>query len=132
MAEHTKLRRSAMLKAVLYIENGDAVATMERDFRGWDKLADFIVQACNTHTAREKLIKDLVTALEEIRDAETDCCPRCEGNGNIYADGNTHYMSEHAPTIPCGNCGGIGQLQPANAQDMARAALEAAKKEMKT
>ena len=83
------------------------------------------------HTVR--LIKDLksindklVEALEKIRDLETDCCPRCEGEGNIYADGKAHYMSENAPTIPCGNCGGSGRILPEDAQDIAVEALKEA------
>ena len=84
--------------------------------------AEFIVRACNCH-------HKLLEALREIRDAETTCCPRCEGNGNLYADGKGHYMHENAPTINCGNCGGSGRLQPANAQDIAADAIAEAEKE---
>lgn len=52
------------------------------------------------------------TALEQIRDLESNCCQHCEGDGNRYADSKSHYMSENAPTIPCGWCGGSGQVLP--------------------
>ena len=83
--------------------------------------AKFLRRACNSHDR-------LLDALREIRDAETTCCPRCEGNGNLYADGKGHYMHENAPTINCGNCGGSGRLQPENAQEIAQAAISLAEK----
>ena len=76
-----------------------------------------------TITTKDHSHDALVEALEEIRDAEDRCCPRCEGNGNLYADGKTHLMSENAPTMACGNCGGSGRLQPENAQDVAAVVL---------
>lgn len=38
------------------------------------------------------------------------CCPRCEGNGRLYADGGRHYPSEHAETTDCPVCDGTGKL----------------------
>ena len=64
------------------------------------------------------------TALERIRDLETECCPRCEGSGNLYADGKAHYMSESAPTILCDSCGGSGRILPEDAQQIAAKALK--------
>lgn len=65
----------------------------------------------------------LVEALEQIRDLETECCSRCEGNGRLYADGKAHFLSENADTILCGNCGGSGRILPDDAQDIAEQAL---------
>jgi len=51
--------------------------------------------------------------VEEIEKILEDCkhsCPVCEGNGSVYADFRAHYPSEHAPTIKCCNCGGIGTV----------------------
>ena len=67
------------------------------------------------------------TALETIRDLETDCCHRCEGNGRLYADGKSHLVIENAPTILCGNCGGSGRILPEDAQDIAGQALKGGK-----
>ena len=86
-----------------------------------NRLAQMVCRDRNSH---DKLLE----ALREIRDAETTCCPRCEGNGNLYADGKGHYMHENAPTINCGNCGGSGRLQPENAQEIAQAAISLAEK----
>ena len=69
-----------------------------------------------TLTQRDKL----VAALEEIRDLETDCCSRCEGDGRLWADGHT---------ISCGNCGGSGRILPENAQDIAAEAIAESEKE---
>ena len=82
--------------------------------------ADYIVQAINSH-------EKFKTALEKIVELETDCCPRCEGNGRLYADGKTHLISENADTIHCGNCGGSGRILPEDAQEIASEALEAEK-----
>ena len=79
--------------------------------------------ACKVEAKLSDTVAALVTALEEIRDAEDRCCPRCEGNGTVYADGKAHLLSEGAPTMLCGQCGGGGRLQPENAQDVAAAAL---------
>lgn len=82
----------------------------------WNKLKDRL----DTSEAREK---DLLEALEQIRDLETECCSRCEGNGRLYADGKAHLPSENADTILCGNCGGSGRILPEVAQDIAEAAI---------
>ena len=71
---------------------------------------------------------ELLAALQEITDGESQCCSRCEGDGELWADGKAHYPSEQRETILCGNCGGSGRLQPENAQDIAQAAISKAKK----
>lgn len=38
------------------------------------------------------------------------CCARCEGNGQLYADGKRHWPSEHARAMDCPACGGTGRL----------------------
>ena len=78
---------------------------------------------CGRLDRAEASNKDLLTALEQIRDLETECCPRCEGNGRLYADGKAHHVSENADTIFCGNCGGSGRILPDNAQEIAEAAM---------
>jgi len=70
---------------------------------------------------------DLMVALEQIRDLESECCPRCEGNGRLYADGKGHLLSENADTILCGNCGGSGRILPEDAQEIAEAAIKKAR-----
>ncbi len=74
--------------------------------------AEFIVRACNN-------FEQLREALRQIAEAESVCCPRCEGDGRLWADGKAHYPSEQRDTILCGNCGGSGYLQPENAKDIA-------------
>lgn len=74
------------------------------------------------------VFEKIKAALEEIRDGERTCCPRCEGNGKLWADGKAHYPSENVDTINCGNCGGSGYLQPENAQEIAEQALAEAEK----
>lgn len=78
---------------------------------------------CDRLDTSESINVDLVEALEEIRDLETECCSRCEGNGRLYVDGKGHLLSENAETILCGNCGGSGRILPENAQEIAEAAL---------
>jgi len=87
-----------------------------------------ISEIVTKYDALKALNDRLKEALKQIRDLETECCPRCEGNGNIYADGKAHYMSENAPTIPCGNCGGSGRILPEDAQIIAEQALKEAEK----
>lgn len=89
--------------------------------KAWASEADHVDQL-------ETLCRQLAEALKQIAEGETSCCPRCEGNGRLYADGKAHYMSEGAPTIFCGNCGGSGRLQPENAQEIAGVVLVDARK----
>lgn len=93
-----------------------------------DLLTLGLLQEKNKYAALKASHKKIVESLEQIRDLETDCCSRCEGEGNIYADGKAHYMSENAPTILCGNCGGSGRILPEDAQDIAEQALKEAEK----
>ena len=83
--------------------------------------------SAEARNALPALLDDLEAArgaLQEIADLEPDCCRRCEGNGNVYADGKSHYMSEGAATIACPNCGGAGHLtDPDAAKDIAAAYL---------
>lgn len=53
------------------------------------------------------ILKD---ALENIASNEGTCCMRCEGNGKLWADGQSHYPSYEGPTVNCGHCGGEGRL----------------------
>ena len=69
-------------------------------------------------------IERLRAALEEIRDLEDSCCPRCEGNGLLYADGKAHLLIENATTIACGKCGGTGRILPVDARDIAEHGLK--------
>jgi len=66
---------------------------------------------------------DLLVALVQIAGLETECCPRCEGDGRLWADGKVHFQSEQRDTILCGNCGGSGRLLPEDAQIIAEAAI---------
>ncbi len=45
---------------------------------------------------------------EEALDGEP--CGKCDGNGNVYADGQAHYMNAGVPTIACPACGGEGRI----------------------
>ena len=85
------------------------------------KYKPYIVHAINSH-------EKLKTALEQIRDLETECCPRCEGNGRLYADGKAHLPSYQGDTIPCGSCGGSGRILPEDAQEIAQQAIKEAEK----
>lgn len=42
--------------------------------------------------------------------AEILGCSRCEGEGQVYADGKAHYCSEHFPTTDCPSCDGTGKV----------------------
>ena len=64
----------------------------------------------------------LEAALVEIGNSEDRICGYCEGEGNRYADGKAHYYSEHAPTIPCPECGGRGRIRDMDSEDMAAVA----------
>jgi len=88
-----------------------------------------LYKACKIIDRAEADKADLLTALEQIRDLDTECCPRCEGSGLLWADGKPHYPSEQVDTIICGNCGGSGRILPENAQDIAIAAIAKANKE---
>lgn len=108
----------------LYPENWtepgqDCIAVLDPDDM---EQARRLVKCWNEHD-------DLVEALERIRDLETDCCQRCEGNGQLYADGKAHFPSEDAPTIHCGNCGGSGRILPEDAQEIAAEILAEAEKD---
>ena len=81
------------------------------------KQADYIVQAINSH-------EKFKIALENIVSLETECCPRCEGSGRLWADGKAHHQHEQVDTISCGNCGGSGRILPEDAQVIASKALK--------
>lgn len=100
-----------------------AVISRGRYEKGDKELQIKVRKLCGIIDRAEAARKDLLEALKQIRDLETECCHRCEGEGNLYADGKAHYMSENAPTIPCGSCGGSGRILPEDAQDIAEAAL---------
>lgn len=85
-------------------------------------IADIATLKAKRHYEPE--IARLRAALEEIADAESESCRRCEGSGRLYADGKAHYPSESIPTIFCPQCGGEGRIPPQGAQEIARRALE--------
>ena len=99
--------------------------------KSWTLLAKGLLEACDRLDSAEASKADLLAALEQIRDLETECCSRCEGNGRLYADGKAHLLSENADTVFCGNCGGSGRILPENAQDIAEAAIAKVKPEEK-
>ena len=37
-------------------------------------------------------------------------CPKCEGNGKVWADGRKHYPFAHVPTKDCPECNGTGKV----------------------
>ena len=78
-------------------------------------------------TAQTEQIKRLREALTTIADSDMPVCNSCEGEGNRYADGKAHYYSEHAPTIPCPECYGVGRIPDLTANDMRELAEEALK-----
>ena len=69
--------------------------------------------------AMERVIRRFAFLTEAEWD--TEMCHSCEGNGNRYADGKTHYPSEHAPTVSCGTCGGSGQIRGEEIKSQVRA-----------
>lgn len=81
------------------------------------------IEACDRLDREVSKKDDLLALLGQIIDLETECCPRCEGNGRLYADGKGHLLSENAETILCGNCGGSGRILPEDAQDIAEVAI---------
>ena len=88
--------------------------------RQWlDKHAD----AWEALEAKLDATKQVIRRFAFLIEAEwdTEMCHSCEGNGNRYADGKTHYPSEHAPTVPCGTCGGSGQIRGEEIKSQVRA-----------
>ena len=85
---------------------------------------DCIVAALAEAVRVEEENKKYKTALESIRDLETDCCSRCEGNGRVWADSKSHYPSHRGGTVSCGNCGGSGRILSEDAQELADQALQ--------
>jgi len=99
------------------IETGKALyETMRRAEHKPSKTVQLLFEACN---ALQKFQK----AMEEIAGLESECCPRCEGKGRLWADGKAHFPYERVDTIPCGRCGGSGRILP-DAQSIARQALK--------
>ena len=39
-------------------------------------------------------------------------CSRCEGEGQLWADGKLHFATAKLPTAPCPNCCGTGEISP--------------------
>ena len=70
-------------------------------------------------------------ALIDISEQEEETCGYCNGSGGRYADGNTHYPSENAPVVPCGQCGGYGKVPPTDAREIALDALAALPERLK-
>ena len=109
-------------------ENGKRIFSGKSSKIFWDavirsKDKDFLYDYGCKAQELEAIKADLLAALEQIRDLETECCSRCEGNGRLYADGKAHYPSENADTILCGSCGGSGRILPEDAQEIAEAAI---------
>lgn len=53
--------------------------------------------------------------MQQVRQWQTwddESCRRCDGSGELYADGRAHYPTEHAPTCACMACGGTGRTSP--------------------
>lgn len=65
-----------------------------------------------------RLTGEQVEAVDTIINSDNPVCRSCEGEGNRYADGKAHYYSEHAPTIPCPECYGVGRIPELTANDM--------------
>ena len=88
-------------------------------------------QAEDERDALRERCEKLEAALVEIGESEDRICGYCEGEGNRYADGKAHYYSEHAPTIPCPECGGRGRIRDMDSEDMAAVANAALATEVK-
>ncbi len=74
---------------------------------------DYYISGATEATIKEReKAKVLLHALEDIAGSDGECCQRCEGNGNLWADGQAHYPSYDGPTVNCGHCGGEGRLYP--------------------
>lgn len=54
----------------------------------------------------DALIEDILSYLSD----DPRACQRCEGNGKLWADGQSHYPSYDGPTVNCGACGGSGKI----------------------
>lgn len=59
----------------------------------------------------------------EIEHDAHDVCSRCEGEGQLWADGLMHYYDPNRPTKACPNCDGTGRVVSGNeGRDVATAA----------
>jgi len=82
--------------------------------------------------AAEDLNRELVEALGKIAGTEVSTCHRCEGNGLLWADGMAHPALYQGRTVPCGECGGTGNVVNTSVEEIieiAAAALAKARKE---
>lgn len=104
------------------------VRELERDNAG---RFEHIVKVEAERDALRERCGRLEAALVEIGNSEDRICGYCEGEGNRYADGKAHYYSEHAPTIPCPECGGRGRIRDMDSEDMAAVANAALATEVK-
>ena len=61
--------------------------------------------------------------IAEIEHDSHDICSRCEGDGQLWADGKAHYPMCGLPTRNCPNCDGTGRVLSGNeGRAIARAA----------
>lgn len=100
------------------------------DEEGW-VLNGSALPLMDPHVAILRLLADadallaMRDTLIDISEQEEENCGYCNGSGGRYADGGAHYPSENAPMVPCGQCGGYGKVPPADAREIATAALAA-------
>ena len=117
-----------MSDKICHIEaNGSFLVTV--DFHRPEKYRPLSDDETKEVAWRSNSQPNLLKALKEIASLESRCCPRCEGNGRLWADDKPHLPTEQVDTIPCGDCGGSGRIFPQEkAQEIAQDAIERSKK----
>lgn len=71
----------------------------------------------------DPLLGEMVEALRQIADAESNHCNRCDGGGRVWADGKAHSQGYSGPMMACSNCGGAGETDSVDLREIARAAI---------
>jgi len=86
-----------------------------------NELAYYTEQLDKREGAMDWMLTD--EEIAEIEHDSHDICSRCEGDGQLWADGKAHYPMCGLPTRNCPNCDGTGRVLSGNeGRDVARAA----------
>ena len=96
------------------VEGWDGAGCMVESLDGeWHKRSD--VQTLLAE--RDKRIAELAkgngvlrTALEKIATYSGETCNRCEGEGELWADGKAHFATHQGEKRSCPDCGGAGAI----------------------
>ena len=81
------------------------------------------MQALELAIVAERKYRDAVSELMDAVSVEGMSCPKCEGNGALWADGRAHLPSYRGETVTCAECAGTGKVRDQERTDKAIARL---------